>query len=49
MAYKDSLVKGFKDAIKDRFQMLDAVKNVVNTTKVLNLKQWPVDPNLLRG
>lgn len=49
MAYRETMVKGFSEALRSRFQLNSLEKSVVNATKILSTKHWPVDDAALRG
>ena len=39
MAYKNTMLDGFCDAINKRFQLEE--QHIINATRILNFKNWP--------
>lgn len=45
MAYKDGHIDKISEAIHSRFKLDDTTSSVIQATKVLNLRKWPLKDN----
>ena len=49
MVYIETIVTGAVNAMMQRYQLNGSEKTVIDCTKILNLKAWPVKDDSYRG